>query len=393
MSFRFFAVACLSLLATFAAPAADPPARPNKFAELFADEVVARGKGVEVKRSQLDEAFIAYKANLAARGQSLGDDERTVRESQLLDRLIVTQLLINRVTDADRAKALETAEKFTAESKKSAPNEDAFNRQLRALGMTPEKFKSRVMEQALAEAVIGRELTSGITVSDTQVVDLYQNGNDLLVSALQEALEKLIKDPKAASAQIADLKQRIDSVRKANLARLEQPEKVRVSHVFISTRDRKSEEELPNEQKKLKRQQAEKVRVRALAGEDFPRLVLELSEDRGVAETKGEYTFSRNDPFSAEFKAAGFSLKPGDISDVVTSPFGYHVIKCLEKIPTKKVELEKVSKDLKEFLTQQEVQKAMPDFFRKLKKDAAVEILQAKYRVETAETDPRKPAQ
>jgi parvulin-like peptidyl-prolyl isomerase len=192
---------------------------------------------------------------------------------------------------------------------------------------------------------------------------------------------------------VAELKRRIDSIRKTNLARLEQPEKVRISHVFISARDRTTEEELTAEQKKLKRQQAEKIRSRAVAGDDFQKLVLELSEDRGVPETKGEYTFSRNDPFSPEFKAAAFSLKAGEISDLVTTPFGYHVIKCLEKIPAKKIELENVSKDLHEFLAQQEAQKAMPDYFRKLKKEAAVEILEAKYRIETADTDPRKPAQ
>ena len=60
-----------------------------------------------------------------------------------------------------------------AESKKAAPTEDSFNRQLRAMGLTADKFKARVMEQALAESVIGRELTSTITVTDAQVADLY----------------------------------------------------------------------------------------------------------------------------------------------------------------------------------------------------------------------------
>ena len=143
------------------------------------------------------------------------------------------------------------------------------------------------------------------------------------------------------------------------------------------------------EQKKLKRQQIEKLRARALAGEDFMKLVQEFSEDRGLAETKGEYTLTRSDSFSPEFKAAAFSLDQGKISDVVVTPFGLHVLKVLEKIPAQKIDFEKVSKELKEFLLQQSLQKAMPDYFAKLKKEAGVEILEAKYRIDPKDTDPR----
>src|SRR5688572_25717097 len=79
--------------------------KKTSFTDLFEDEVVARGKGIEVKRSQLEEAFIQYRANLAARGQNLSDGQRGTREAQLLDRLIVTQILLSRATDADKAKA------------------------------------------------------------------------------------------------------------------------------------------------------------------------------------------------------------------------------------------------------------------------------------------------
>jgi parvulin-like peptidyl-prolyl isomerase len=365
--------------------------RAPKLSDLFGDDVLARGKGVEVKRSQLEEAFVAFKANLAARGQPMPEGQRTAQEAQLLQRLIVTQILTNRVTGADRAVAKGLAEKFTTEARKNAVSEDAFNRQLKAMGLTPEQFDRRVVEQALSEAVIQREVTSTISISDAQIRDFYSTGGDVLVRLMQADLEKLVKDPAAAPALIAQVKQRIDDVRKANLARLEQPERVRVSHVFLATIDRKTEEPLPEEQKKFKRQQMEKIRQRALAGEDFAKLVKEFSEDRGLKQTQGEYTFSRDDSFAPEFKSAAFSLAPGGISDVVATPIGLHVIKFLERIPAKKVEFEKVSGDLKEFLTQQELQRAMPDYFARLTKEAGVEILDPKYK-EAVGPEPKKAA-
>src|SRR3954466_9649676 len=73
--------------------------------QLFEDPVIARGKGIEVKRSQLEDAIIQYKANLAVRGQTLAESQRGTREAQLLDRLVITQILLSRATADDKTKA------------------------------------------------------------------------------------------------------------------------------------------------------------------------------------------------------------------------------------------------------------------------------------------------
>jgi parvulin-like peptidyl-prolyl isomerase len=245
-----------------------------------------------------------------------------------------------------------------------------------------EQFDQRVYEQALAEAVVARELKSKITITDAQVESFYGTGSDILVELLQQELERIAKNPNASIDQLTAVKRQIDETRKGNLARLEQPEKVRVSHVLLSTRDRNSERELPEEQQRAKRVQMERVLARAKAGDDFAKLVHEYSEDRNVKETKGEYTFSRDDRFVPEFKAAAFSLEPGKISDVVTTVYGYHILKMHERIPPRKAELAKAAPDIREHLVQQELQRRMPDYFAAVKKEAGVEILDAKYRID-----------
>ncbi len=367
-------------------------AQATTLTELFGDPVLARGQGVEVKRSQLEEAFTAWKANLAARGQTVAEDQRIFREFQLLEKLIITQLMSNRATAGDKTVAKAQAEKFLTDSKKDLASEEAFSGQLKALGLSPGQFNQRVVEQAVVEAVLERELKSKLTVSAAQIEDFYKTGTDGLVKIMQKELERLAKDPTTSTTQLTAVKEQIENLKKANLAKLEQPEKVRVSHVLIATRNRQTDEEISPEQKKVKRQQIEKLLVRARSGEDFSKLVLEFSEDRGLKETKGEYTLARQDPFVQEFKAAAFSLNTNQISDIVTTTFGYHILKCLEKIPARKVELEKVSPDIKEALLQQELQTQMPAYFDRLKKEAAVEILDAKYKLEPPTTAEAKPA-
>ena len=81
-----------------------------------------------------------------------------------------------------------------------------------------------------------------------------------------------------------------------------------------------------------------------------------------------------------EFEAAAFSLTTNQISDVVTTSYGYHIIKLSEKIPAKVVAFAEVSDDLKEALKNQELQKQLADgeYLEKLRKDAGVEILDEK---------------
>ncbi len=83
-----------------------------------------------------------------------------------------------------------------------------------------------------------------------------------------------------------------------------------------------------------------------------------------------------------EFKAAAFSLQTNQISDIVTTTFGYHIIRLLEKIPAKKVEFEKVSADIKDALLQQELQNQMPAYLESIKKTSGIEILETKYKLD-----------
>jgi parvulin-like peptidyl-prolyl isomerase len=235
----------------------------------------------------------------------------------------------------------------------------------------------------MAEAVLEREVKSKLEISTNQIQDFYNTGTDAVVRIMQQELERLAKDPNTSVTQLTAVKQQIEELKRGNLARLEQPEKVRVSHILIATRDLQTEAEMNADQKKAKHQQAEKLLARARAGEDFSKLVLEFSQDRNLKETKGEYTLSRQDLFVPEFKAAAFSLATNQISDIVTTTFGYHIIKCLEKIPARKIEFAKISGEIKEALLNQELQQQMPAYFERLKKEARVEILDPKYKLES----------
>jgi peptidyl-prolyl cis-trans isomerase C len=314
----------------------------SKIDALLGDPVVAKGKGVEIKRSQLDAEMLNVQAMASARRQQIPAEQVGLIEREKLNDLIGFQLLLKKANDADKAKGKEQFEKALARLKKDNKLTDEefvqkLSTQLKIQNLTRAEWDKQRVDQITVAAVLERELKVNITE--------------------------------------ADVKKFYDE----NPSKFEQPEQVRASHVLISTRDMATGTEFTDEQKKAKRKIADDVRKRAVAGEDFAKLAKELSEDPGSKDNGGEYTFGRG-KMVAEFEAAAFSLTTNQVSDVVTTQFGYHIIKLSEKMPAKMTSLAEVSSDLKEALKSQELQKQLreTDFMEKLMKDAGVEILDEK---------------
>jgi peptidyl-prolyl cis-trans isomerase C len=318
------------------APAA--PAAPKAGAKadaLFSDPVIAKGTGVEIKRSQLDDAFIMAKAQAAARGVEFTDADREMLEVQLLDEMIASKILTAKATDADRTKVTEAAEKFIAQGRKQFPTEEAFQEKLKLSKINSvDELEKKIIAEQLPNVVMERELKTQINVTDAAVKDFYTN----------------------------------------NPSKFEEPEMVRASHILLMTSDPATHAELSDDKKAEKRKQIDELLKRARGGADFAALAKQYSEDPGSKDNGGEYKFPRGQ-MVAEFEAAAFALKPGEISDVVTTQFGYHIIKLSEKIPARTVPLTEAAPVIKEALEQREAAKLLPGYIDKLESAAGVEIL------------------
>jgi peptidyl-prolyl cis-trans isomerase SurA len=84
-------------------------------------------------------------------------------------------------------------------------------------------------------------------------------------------------------------------------------------------------------QRKIAFDKADDLRNRVLKGEGFGDLAKKYSEDPGSALANGDLGFVKRGTFVPEFEAAAYNLEPGQISELVESPFGFHVIKMLER--------------------------------------------------------------
>jgi peptidyl-prolyl cis-trans isomerase C len=78
-----------------------------------------------------------------------------------------------------------------------------------------------------------------------------------------------------------------------------------------------------------------------------------------------------------EFESAAFVLATNQLSEVVTSQYGFHLIKVLEKIPAKRIEFTTAERQIKEVLTQLKIRKLAPDYIKSLRADQQVAIQDA----------------
>ena len=136
-------------------PAGTTNASGDNISALFGDPVIAKGKGVEVKRSQLDAAMIGVRAGLKARGQTVNPDQMIGIERQVLNDIISLQLLLAKATPADKAKGQELFDKAIQRLKTDGKLTDAefdekLATQLRIQGLTREEWNKQRLDQAIA---------------------------------------------------------------------------------------------------------------------------------------------------------------------------------------------------------------------------------------------------
>jgi len=318
---------------------------------LFGNPVIARGKGFEIKQSDLDEVMTGIKAAAAMRNQSIPPEQVKMIENEMLNRLIQVQLLLQQTTDADRAEGQKLADLQMKTLLERAGSQEALNRQFMALGMSMDQLRKRLVQEGTAQAALVRQLK--ITVTDAEARQFYDD----------------------------------------HPAEFEQPEMVHIEQIFMGIHDPTTGTEFSDDNKAAKKKQLEDILKRARAGEDFKKLVMQYSEDPTSKEKGGDYTIARGQTLP-EFEAAAFSLNTNQISDVVTTTGGYHVIKLLEKLPAKKLDFASVTDNLKKALIQQKSAKLAPAYLAALRKQGGVEILDPDLKAleQASESDTNAPA-
>jgi peptidyl-prolyl cis-trans isomerase C len=147
------------------------------------------------------------------------------------------------------------------------------------------------------------------------------------------------------------------------------PEMVKVRHILV-----KMNESAPEKDKKAAKKKAEDILEKIKSGEDFAKLAAEVSDDLGSKQKGGELGFFPRGRMVKPFEDAAFALKPGEVSGLVKTQYGYHIIKLEERKPAGIEPFDDVKKNIRQKLIQDQTKSKVVAFIDKAMKDAKAEV-------------------
>ncbi len=311
-----------------AAGTAGAPAAAVKPVPAQLPEIVARVNGLAIDRGEFERAVKTVEGQA---GGPVPADRRDAIYRQLLDQLVALKLLSQEsaalkitVPDAD-------VDGRIADIKKQFPNEQAFVAALAQRQMTPDRLKTEIRQQLEAMKVVETKIGPTATVTDAEVTEFYTKNPD----------------------------------------KFQEPEAVHVAHILIRT-----PENADAAAKQKAKAEAESVLAQIRKGGDFAALAKQHSQDPGSAANGGDLGFVPKGQTVPAFEQAAFALgQPGQVSAVVESPFGFHIIKMIARRAGRTVPLAEVKTQVEQFLKQQKMQEKTAAYVEQLKGKGKVEIL------------------
>lgn len=208
------------------------------------------------------------------------------------------------------------------------------------ISITDEDVLNEIEKAARANGQTLDEVKAEITQYGMTIEDLKSQVRPQV--EMKQLAEAYMDDP--------DMQEKAKEFYKENPSYFEVPEQVRASHVLIKVEPDATEAERAAAKKK-----AEEVLDKAKAGEDFAALAKAYSDDPGSKDTGGEYTFGRG-KMVKPFEEAAFALDPNEVSDLVETQFGYHIIKLSEKTEAETIPFEDAQQRIVSFLLQKQMQ-------------------------------------
>lgn len=109
-----------------------------------------------------------------------------------------------------------------------------------------------------------------------------------------------------------------------------EPREIGAKHILVMHAESKSKPPSVTRTKEQARQRAQQCLVRVRSGEAFDALVKEYSDEPGAADRSGDLGVFEKGTMVRQFSDAAFALKIGEVSEVVETPFGFHIIKRTE---------------------------------------------------------------
>lgn len=307
----------LALVVTTAASAGKDPL-PEKIATV---------NGVVITREAFDREMAMIQQRQTRSGQPVDRSVLMKWQDKILEGMIDKELLYQESQKAGVKAAEDLVESQLDEIKKRFPDNQAYEKALTGMNLTEADLRSRIEKELTIREWIEKSLLDKITISEEETKAYYDAHPEMFV----------------------------------------QPESVRARHILIKVDPKGGEKAKAEARKKM-----EEIQKKLKDGGDFEALAKEFSEDTS-RDRGGDLGYFPKGRMVKPFEESAFSLKVGEVSPIVETIYGYHLILVLDRKPEGKTSYEDAKERIQQVLKNEKVRTQLRAQIAELKAKADVQ--------------------
>jgi len=256
-------------------------------------------------------------------------DKQKDFENHVLNQLISTELLYQLSSKQETKDLDKQIDSKVAITKKRFKNEQDFEKAMSALDMSPQDVRDYARREVMITNFVQSSIVAKLSVSEDESRKFYDQ----------------------------------------NIERFKQSEAVKASHILISVADKATAEE-----RKAAREKAGKLRKEIAGGADFAALA-KSSSSCPSSKQGGNLDYFIKGQMVPAFEQAAFALKVGEVSDVVETRFGYHIIKVTDRKKAETIPFKEARPWIEERLKKMKTSAAVQALVEKSRKESKIEKL------------------
>jgi peptidyl-prolyl cis-trans isomerase C len=295
-------------------------------------DAVAVVNGAVISQTDFDMQMARIQEQLRRSGKPPSSEELAEIGKGVLDDLIARELIYQETIKKGIKADPEAVNKQFDALKGRFSSEEEFTKALSRVNMSEAIIRSQMEREVTINQFIEREFIQKVSVSDKETKSFYDSHQDSF----------------------------------------KQPEQMRASHILIKVEPQADEAKKAEARKKI-----DMIQGKLKKGEDFGALAKEYSEGPSSDRGGDLGSFSRGQMVKP-FEDAAFALKPGEVSGIVETKFGYHLIKVEDKTPETIVAYAEAKERIGQYLKNVEAQKEIGLYVENLRKNAKVEVYSKK---------------
>ncbi|HOV86210.1 MAG TPA: peptidylprolyl isomerase [Syntrophobacteraceae bacterium] len=293
-----------------------------------AKKEAAKVNDVVISQDELDAALKRVENQMVAMGHPASVGQMPEIKNQVLQNLIDRELLYQ---DSQK-QGIQTEEAEIDEQvnalKARFPGDKEYRAALQRLNLSEQDLRAQFGREISVQRLIDLKVAAKVSVSEPEIKAFYDSNPDLFKS----------------------------------------PEMVRARHILVKVEPKGSDADKAQARGKM-----EQIAARIKKGEDFAAVAKETSDCPSGARG-GDLDFFKRGQMVPQFEAAAFSLREGEISEIVETQFGFHVIQVTGKKPASVASLEETKEKIGQHLKQEKTDQQVSRYVTQLKSDANIQV-------------------